>query len=262
MDYLLSKLNSEATLFLLVFVRISGIFIMCPVFGRKNVPAYFKIGFSLLLSYAIIGFHDLPQGIVINNFTEMAFYVIKELLVGLIIGYITSLFFSTLLLAGQIIDAQIGFGIASVFDPQNNIQVPLVGNINNLVALLLFFTLNGHHTLLQLLFYTFSLLPIGKVWLDPTLSDVIVQIFIKLFVLSFKIALPLIAAAFLCEIGLGILIKIIPQLNVFVIGIPLKVLIGLFALFLFIPVYIGVLNGAFQTMFDDIGNVLRRMAIQ
>jgi flagellar biosynthetic protein FliR len=262
MGIILEHILSNFEILLLFFARISGLLFISPIFGRRNIPAIFKIGLALGLSYIMVVYYPFPKYTVeITTYIQLVYYVIKELLIGLIMGYITLLTFSALLLAGQLIDTQIGFGVIHVLDPYTNIQVPLVGNFNNALAMIVFFAIDGHHTLIQLLFHSFDIIPVGKVKMDFNMAIPIVGMFIKSFVLGLKIAIPIMASAFLSEVAFGILVKLSPQMNIFVIGIPFKILIGLIMLFLIVPVYIGILNGTFHVMFENIESIMQGMGI-
>ncbi|WP_092281785.1 flagellar biosynthetic protein FliR [Caldicoprobacter faecalis] len=254
-------LNFDAVL--LVLARISGMFFMSPVFGRRNVPAIFTIGLILALTYtAVVCYPVHEQPIDISSYTELAFYIMKELLIGLIMGYLVLLAFSAFLLAGQLIDTQIGFGIVHVLDPHTNIQIPLVGNFNNVLAMVLFFAMDGHHTLIRLLVYSFEALPPGKVVLTGDIAVPLFKMFGEYFVLGLKMTVPVIASALLVEAVFGILVRVIPQMNIFVIGLPSKILVGLLILFLMIPACIRVMDGAFNSMFKGIRSIIQGLSLQ
>lgn len=248
---------------LLVLARISGMFFMSPVFGRRNVPSIFTIGLMLSLTCLTAAYYPGQQHpIYISSYIQLFYYIIKELLIGLIMGYIVFLTFSAFLLAGQLMDTQIGFGIVHVLDPHSNIQIPLVGNFNNVVAMVFFFAIDGHHTLIRLLMYSFEILPPGKAMVTSDLTVPIVNMFIEFFILGLKIAIPVIASAFLAEVMFGILVRAIPQMNIFVIGLPFKILVGLVVLFLMVPVYVSVINGAFNSMFKGIKTIIQGLSLQ
>lgn len=170
--------------------------------------------------------------------------------------------FSALLLAGQLIDTHIGFGVVNVLDPHHNIQIPLIGNFYNVLALVLFFAMNGHHSLIRLLVYSYEVMPPGKVSIDSNISIVILGMFIEYFVLGVKLAVPVIASAFLAEVVFGILIRVMPQMNIFIIGLPFKILLGLAMLFFMIPVYVNLFEGVFDNMLKAIRSVIQGMGIQ
>jgi len=259
MQQFISVIYNKLPLFLLVFFRMTGLFMLSPIFGRRNVPNPLKVGFSFLMAVILVETLSADYSVDFTNLYGFIFLAIKELMVGLIMGYVTTLFFSAFILAGQIMDVQIGFGMAQVFDPQYNTQLPLMGNLMNMIALLVFFSLDGHHSLIRILFETYGLIPPGTVMIQAPVYGRLVEIFITTFAMAVKIAIPVMAAALLTEAALGIMVRAVPQMNVFVVGIPLKIVLTLVVLLLFIPVYIRFLGGTFDRMFDEIKGVLLRM---
>ncbi|MDD3839694.1 MAG: flagellar biosynthetic protein FliR [Clostridia bacterium] len=259
MDTLLSSYSLNLSGFLLVLVRMSGIFILSPIFGGRSLPTYFKIGIAFFCSLIVLNTIDVKAVHDISNIYIWALMVAKELLIGLTIGYVTALFFSAFFIAGQIIDTQIGFGIVNVIDPQNNIQVPIVGNLYNIIALLVFFALNGHHILIKALFDSYKYIPLGQAMLDVNTAHDIIDIFSHVLIISVKISLPVVAVTLLVDVAMGIFARTIPQMNVFILGIPAKIILGLIVILLFIPFFVYFLDGVFGQMLNDLGNVIKRM---
>lgn len=250
---------------ILIFCRIAGLFIMSPIFSKQSIPIYWKIMLSVFLSYIVFSFKlstTVLNNRVIGHPLNLLINVLKEILLGVIFGYITTIMFSAILLAGQLIDTQIGFGMVNVLDPQSNIQVPLLGNFNNIIALLLFLIIDGHHTLVNLLVASFDIIPIGQITIEQDIYIILVTIFKNAFGLAFKMALPIVGAALITESILGLMSKSIPQINVFAVGIPIKIFIGLITLFFFIPAYIALLKGNFSDMLKDIKGLMEAMSIE
>lgn len=245
--------------FLLIWLRVTGLFIMSPVFGRRNQPNIHKIGFSFVLTYILTNmmlFEDYPR---YTGMFEYTFACIKELLLGISIGYITTVFFSLAITAGKIMDNQIGFGLADVFDVNINSQMPLLGNFFNFLILLMFFALDGHQVLIKFLFNSFNIIPPGQAVINTNIGIMIINAFVYTFTLAVQLSIPLIAAALILEAALGVLIRTVPQMNIFIVGIPLRIGVGLIVLFLVIPVYLKCFGNIFDKMFvyiDDVFKVL------
>ena len=259
MEITFAQYANAFPMFILIFCRVAGLFIMSPIFSKQNIPMYWKIMFSILLSYVIFGFESFTATPQIDSPLNLFIFIIKELIIGFIFGYMTTVMFSAILLAGQLIDTQIGFGMVNILDPQNNIQVPLLGNFNNIIALLLFLIINGPHTLIKLLVTSFEMIPIGQVMLNQDIYLDLVTLFSQAFELAFKMSLPIVGAALITESVMGLMSKSIPQMNIFAIGIPAKIFIGLITLFFFIPAYIGLLRGSFSNMLKNIKSVMEAM---
>lgn len=248
--------------FVLIFIRVSAIFTFSPVFGRKNAPAILKIGFSIVLSYILLSVYP-PQQAEESMTIEVYSYTLaclKELLVGLVIGYVTVLFFSIAYTAGQLIDIQIGFGMAQLFDPQAGSQVTINSSLLNITLLLCIFLTNGHHSLIRILSNTFAVLPPGDFSINLGVISVLLTVFVSTFVMGVQVAMPIIAATFLAEVCLGILMRSVPQMNMFVIGIPLKLIVGLILLVMISPVFVQVTSPLFEGMFNNINNMMEGLA--
>ncbi|HHU64397.1 MAG TPA: flagellar type III secretion system protein FliR [Clostridiales bacterium] len=262
MEELLSEFYRNFGKFLLVFTRMTGLFILSPIFGRRNVPPYLKIGFCFLISVIIVDIVPGAENILGQNLLAFSLKIGGELLIGLIIGYITTLTFYTLFTAGQIIDTQIGFGIVNVMDPRNEIQVPMVGNFLFILALLLFFMANGHHMLIKFLYESYGLLPVGQINIEYNMVFTILEIFIGTFIIAVKLAVPILAALLLTEAALGILARTVPQMNIFVVGMPLRIIIGMLTLYFIMPLFAAIMEYIFDDMYSNITVILRGLAGQ
>ncbi len=255
MDFF-ALLQNQIGFFLLIFVRITGIFIMAPVFGSKNVNKYIKAGLALIITYILFPLTFNSAVIIPEHFLPYLFIVLGELIVGLIIGFVSSLVFSAIQMSGQLLDMQIGFGVINIIDPQSGGQVPLIGNFKYILALIIFLATNGHHVLLSALFASFKLIPVTGVIVHTTLTEFIVNMVSGTFVIALKISMPILITIIITDIALGILARTMPQMNIFVVGVPGKILVGLFVLSLALPFYIIFLEMAFNGMYKDIFQLL------
>lgn len=255
MDFF-ALMQNQVAFFLLIFVRITGIFMMTPIFGSKNINKYIKVGLALIITYILFPL-AFQNGVTIpEHFLPYLFVVMGELVIGLIIGFVSSLVFSSIQMAGQLLDMQIGFGVINIIDPQSGTQVPLIGNFKYILALLLFLATNGHHVLLSALFSSFKLVPVTGFTVQAALSDFIINMVSGTFVIALKISMPILITIIITDIALGILARTMPQMNIFVVGVPGKILIGLFVLSLALPFYIIFLEMAFNGMYKDIFRLL------
>jgi len=258
----LEQIIPEFELFLLMFMRMSGLFLILPVFGTRNVPVIFRIGLALSLAYLVMRFYNLPDDFTMETYIQLAYFSLIELVVGLGMGYISIVAFSTLIMAGQLIDTHLGFGLVNIFDPQSGMEVSLMGKFKNIFAIVVFFAIDGHHALIMLIMESLEIIPVGDVRLDTGAFLGILEIFVYFFTFAVMISIPVIAATFLVEIIFGIIVRTIPQMNIFVLGIPLKIVIGLIALYMLIPVYMDVMEGMFgdmiRAMQDYIGKIVLR----
>lgn len=259
MNDVLYLLMDKFTLFLLILVRMSSLFVVTPVFGGRNVPSYLKIGLAFFCSVILVTLLK-DANIEYTNIYSYAALILKELAIGIILGYTSYLVISALYLAGQIIDIQIGFGMVNVLDPMHDTQVPLTGNFIYIISILFFLMINGHHVLLTALFKSYNVLPINSFAFNDVLFNNMMNIFFQTFAIGFKISVPVLAASLLTEIALGILAKTVPQMNVFVVGMPLKVGVGLLTLFAMMPLFIATMDVTFDKMYSFIYLIIKSMA--
>jgi len=216
--------------FVLMLIRVTVVMMTAPVLGNTRIPGQVKIGFSLavtLLLYLALRPAPLPEP---GNILSLAGAVCGEVFAGLIVGYTAYLLFSGIQMAGQVVDIQVGFGLVNVLDPSGGQQVSILGEFYYLIAMLFFLAVDGHHALIKALGDSFSLLPAGSIaWLDqaskagPLLSG----FFTKLFIIAFQVAAPSIAVLFLTNLSMGLLSRTLPSMNVFVVGMPLNVMVGI-----------------------------------
>lgn len=244
--------------FLFVFIRMTGFFVVTPIFSRKNIPSIYKVVFALFISTLIVNFITINMSL--TNIEDIIVVVINEFCFGILLGFITYLYFTSLYIAGQIIDMQIGFGMVNVFDPQSNAQVPIIGNFYYIIALLFLFTINGHHILVKAIINSYDIVPIGYTICLTDLTTRFVGIFTQLFIIGFKVSSPILAAIFLSNVLLGILARTVPQMNVFVVGMPFKIFIGIITLIIIVPLYIFALQHIFEDMYEEIFNFMKVIA--
>jgi flagellar biosynthetic protein FliR len=262
-EQLLNISEQQITYMLLLFLRVTGLFALSPVLGRRNVPAAVKIGLSLLISYIFLAVYP-PQPaaamtLSAENLLPYVLLAIKELLIGLVIGYMTTLFFDVVMMAGQVMDVQIGFGMAQIFDPDMQAQVSFVGSFLNYGLLLYFFAVNGHHALIKIMYLSFGQIPVGQVALQTNIVDVCIKAFSIAVSMAMSVALPIIAAEIILEVVMGIMIRSVPQLNIFVVGLSVKIIAGLFALMLLMPFFAAYGDKIFAALFTWIDAALKGM---
>ncbi len=247
---------TQLFLFELILMRMTGFVELSPIFGRTNVPITVRAGFSLLLTVFV--FSSIPAVVPPQPQSIIEFTVIMliELCIGFTIGLVMRLFVAVIQLGGHMIDTQMGFTMAQVYDPSTQSQMSVTATMLNVLFIMIFFAQNGHYTLIRIMVTSSDILPYGTATFAPAISEYIVQIFLSYVVLSVKLALPIMAAELMGVIGMGILMKAIPQINAFVINIDLKVLLGLSLLFVFmLPISEFILSIEVQMM-KDIQNVL------
>ena len=216
--------------FALVFIRVVTALAVLPVFGHSAFPAMAKVGLagaiSLLIMPMLVMQLPSPSGTILDFFLLS----MRETICGLLLGFAGHFLFYAVEIAGQLVGFQAGFSIVSSIDPNTESQSTVITQFYNIVALLIFVTMNGHHLLLQALTDSFKVVPIGQFFVDGRLSEWTLTIVTKIMIDGIRLAAPLMVTLFLTDIGLGILTRVAPTMNVFVLGFPMKVAITLLML--------------------------------
>lgn len=234
--------------FLLVLVRVSSFFVTLPLFSYRTLPATHRIGIAFFVSWIMFLSMDKPA-LEIDGFYYML--IMKEAMVGLFIGLVAYMIFAAIQIAGSFIDFQMGFAIANVIDPQTGAQSPLIGQYLYTFALLFLLSINGHHLLLDGVFYSYQFVPMEQLWIpfgNENVIEYVIKAFNSMFIIAFQMSLPVVGSLFLVDIALGIVARTVPQLNVFVVGLPLK-----------IGVSFVVLIISMSMMFMLVGNLVENM---
>jgi flagellar biosynthetic protein FliR len=252
-------LQNQMGFFFLIFIRISGFTVVAPIFSSKNVPAYIKIGFSLAIAYILYPFFYNSDVRIPESLFPYILILFEEFVVGLVIGFVSSMIFYAVQSAGNILDMQIGFGIVNIFDPLSGQQLPLVGNFKYILALIVFLSMNGHHVLLTALVDSFKLVPVMGVVFHTELVGILVDMVVGIFIIAIKICMPVLVALLLTDMALGVLARTMPQMNIFIVGVPGKIIVGIFVLSLALPAYIAFLEVAFNGMYSNIYHLMANL---
>lgn len=241
--------------FLLVFIRITAFFVTLPLFSYRTIPAVHKVGFAFFLG--VVSFSTLNDPPILKVDGYYFLLLGKEILVGLLLGLIAYIMLSAVQIAGSFIDFQMGFAVANVIDPQTGAQNPLVSHFLYTMALMFMLSINAHHMLLDGVFYSYQYIPVDQLisFSGEGLAEFIMTRFNHMFVIAFQMSAPVVASLFLVDLALGIVARTVPQLNVFVVGLPLKIA----ASFIMLIVCMGVLFYSVQLLFEQIIRTMRNL---
>lgn len=241
---------SQFTLFLYVLMRMTGFVVFNPILGRRGIPGIVRSGFSLVLAVTVVSFTG-GTAEVPSTFIEFAVKLFLELSVGFLLGMAMQIFLYIPVMAGEIVDTQMGMTMAKTYDAGSQASMSVTSTLLNVLMLMLFFSANGHYTLFRIVLISGDIVPFGQAALGQDVTNAVAELFITCTLLGVKLALPVLAAELMGQVGMGILMKVIPQINVFAINIELKIVIGLFmVMFLMIPFsefFLGVEN---QMLFE------------
>lgn len=247
---------AQLYLFELIFMRMSGFLLFNPLLGRSNLPAMVKTGMALVLSILVFGTAGtgVPQP---DTLVELAFRLLLELGIGLVLGFVMRVVFSVVQIGGEVIDTQMGMTMAQIDDASSQANLSVTASLLNILLILDFFAENGHYTLMRLLTTSGELVPYGAAALGDGVYAYVIELFLACMLLAVKLAMPILAAELLGEVGMGVLMKAIPQINAFVINIELKVIIGLLLFFLLLTPINEFLLELESGMLSELGRILR-----
>ena len=253
-------LQSSVAVFLLMLTRVSGIFVAAPFFGSMNIPVYFRAGAAFAMTLLLFPVVN-DMGIVMAPPTVImyGYYVLSELFIGWLIGFVAYMVLSAINMAGKVMDMQVGFAVVNVMDPTSGQQVPLIGSfLYNLTIIVLLVT-DGHHMIISALMESFRVVPMLELSPDQSLPMLIAKLTTGIFLTGMKIAMPLTFAILLTNVGLGILARTMPQLNIFVVGLPLQIMIGMTTLLMLLPFYVMYLDVIFDAVYGNISLALKTL---
>ncbi len=246
-------------LFLLVMVRFSGLLVSAPVLGSSNFPVQAKIGlafFGAMLVTPTLPMlaEDLPDAVL--GYAGLA---IGEFFIGVMVGFVVGLVFAAVQVGGQIMDLQTGFGMMNVFNPALETQFPIFGFFLFILAVLYMLVANLHHVMILAFVHTFDVIPIGGFMAEPALLWEISRWGDDMFIDGLIIAAPVAAAMMLAYVTMGLIGRVIPQIQLFVVGFPITIATGLMVVALSIGLYVQLLDGVFDRTFIRVDTLIRGM---
>lgn len=246
-------------LLLLIILRTSGLFLMAPILGHRNVSSMIRAGLLILLSLILVSSLALDPLPVAGSIWQLAGLAFRELLVGVIVGMVFNLLFLAIHTAGGMLGYQMGFAVVTQYDANLSGQVSTLGRLWYIVAVLIFLTINGHHLMIRAFADSYELIPPGAAFAGGTFTDMFIRLTAYVFVLALKIIAPVTVTLFMTDVALGTIAKTMPTLNVFFMGMPLKIAIGLTVMAMAMPVAAWVFQraiGYFDTQLDLVLNAL------
>ena len=244
--------SGDFTYFLLMLARMSGCVFFNQIFGRRNLPVIFKISISLFLTITVYGMLPPGEDLIVSTTIEYMLLVIKELFLGFLIGHIISLFFSTVVISGEIMDMQTGMSMSKIYDPSSNLSMGIIGSFLNVIFIMVFFSANGHLTLIKIFITSCKLIEIGNFTIPQQLFFNMVEMLQQILILALKLSMPIMAVEIILEAGIGILMKAIPQIQVFSVNVQLKILVGLLLIIVLVPTFATFIDNTITLMFDTI----------
>ncbi len=226
----------------LVTARVGTFLMSVPILGIRGVPVPVKIALSMWLSVVVVS--NVPTGTLPMSPGDLALAMLRESLVGMVMAFVVVVFFAALQYAGQILGVQIGFAMVNVIDPQSQTNVSVISQIYNIVAVLIFLAVDGPLILIRSITESFYAVAPGAVRISQTGIFEVAKAASSIFSLGLQIALPVVVTLLLVSLSMGILGRTVPQLNILVVGFPIKIMVGIFIITACIPFFADwVLDG-------------------
>ena len=233
---------------LLATVRLSALLLLSPLFSIAQVPTKIKAIWILAIAFALISGLHTNHDFIPTTTGELLIAVTHEALIGALLAFGVFTAFATFLVGGRLLDFQMGFGVASLIDPATRSHNPLLGTVLSLTAVAVFFAINGHHMLLKGLAYSFEHLPIGGGVSGIEIENLIIQ-FGLMFTYGLAVVAPAVMTLLLIDIGMAVAARTMPQVNMFIVGFPIKIFTGLVVLALSINYLTPLLERVFGSIF-------------
>jgi flagellar biosynthetic protein FliR len=249
--------DSHILTFLALLARVLGVLLFAPLIGTRFVPTGARVGIALAVTVML-----LPQVPLVRPPSEplvsYALLALRQLAVGMALGLAASLLMACAQMGGEILDVHMGIGAAQLFDPTVGEQASVLGRAHHVVATMVFLTLNGHHWLLLSIFRSLQLVPLDGPFAPGALPfDAIFTLAWRSLEIALRIAAPGVAALFLADAALGLIARAVPQMNVFFVGIPPKIMIGLIVLGLAAPFIVAAMSGVISELPYQLDAILR-----
>jgi flagellar biosynthesis protein FliR len=242
------------TLFL-IFLRVTSMLYLFPVFSSSQVPHQVRLGLGGLIAFLV--YHVIPVQHLTGGAFELIVGASAQVLLGVVVGFVASLVFVGIQFAGELIDLQVGFAIANVLNPQTQQNITIIGEFQLALATLIFLVTNSHYFFIQGIAGSFNLIQLPYINLDPSVAGNLALFFAQSFLIVFKIAAPVVVALFLTNVALAFMARVAPQMNVFVIGLPVQVAVGFTMMIIAIPLLAIVGPQIFQTVSGQMDAVMR-----
>ncbi len=247
---------------LLIFLRVAAIVFNTPIFDTPTIPIVFKAGLAFAVSILLLPVVDTVVYVADLSLVAFVIGICSEIAIGIAIGLSIKLLFTGIQLAGQVVGLQMGLAMANVMDPTSSVQIPIIAQFYNLTAMLVFLAVNAHHMFFRAIVDSYRVLPPMAMQINSQMVELMMKLAANMFVIGIKVGAPLIAVMLLVSVGLGLVARTVPQMNIFIVGMPLKILIGLVFMIIVAPYLTLFFIDLFSTYQGTLLNLIRMMAVR
>jgi len=245
---------------LLVFVRVTAMLALVPIFSQTQIPRLVRFGLGLMLALILV--RTVPTMTPLGGLGELTVAILAQVFVGLVFGFVAFLLFTGIQFAGEIIDTQIGFAVVNIINPLTSQNVTVIGELELALATLLYLAADAHHVLIVGIAGSFQIVPLPYAGAPELVAGDVMRFFAQSLFIVFQIAAPVAIALFLVNVMLGLMARVAPQMNVFVVGFPIQISIGLVMLIVSLPLLGAVFPSLVDTSARQLDTVLRAMGPQ
>lgn len=247
---------------ILVFLRISGILFVIPAFGENTVPVRVKAGLAILITFMVFPLvrADVPNLEKEAQTFAIVIAIIGEILIGVTIGFAARLIFAGIQYAGEVMGVNMGFYMINIIDPISSTQVNKIAEFQYMIALLVYLALDAHHIFIAAIINSYQMVAPFGYHFSGTLMRAISVFSGELFITAVKIAAPIMAVLFFTNTGLGIVARTVPQINIFIVGFPIQISVGLIFFGLSAPLFVAMVQMAMTRMSLEVQTLLKLMS--
>lgn len=257
MDRLLAELAPQAALFILIATRLSAMMVVAPVFSSRSVPVRLKAGLVIVISWISLPLVAEQGGQVPDGVVALALLTLKEAVIGLAFGLVAQFLFAAVQTAGAFIDVNAGFAVSQTLDPASGVNISILGRWYNLIAISSFLALGGHQLLVAGVVRSFELAPPLS---NPDLTAVVTGVLARaddILLVVVQIGAPIVGALLVTDVTLGVISRSVPQMNVFIVGLPLKIVVALAGSAILLPAFVALTSSLAIRMFSDMSQIMR-----
>jgi flagellar biosynthesis protein FliR len=246
----ISLLPALAAAFILAFARVGAMVMLLPGLGEANIPVRVKLGIALLLTLIILPLHRAAYHVDMNSMTSLLVLMLQEIIIGVVLGATARVTLSALSVAGSVIAQQLGLGFVTSVDPTQGQQGLLIGNFLTILGITLLFATDSHHLVISALNESYRIFSPGETILTGDVADLATRAFAAAFKIGMQLSAPFLVFGLVFNIGLGVLARLMPQMQVYFVGVPLSIMVGflIFALVLtammgtYLDYFVGVMH--------------------
>ena len=243
----------------LIMFRAGALLMTVPVFGHASIPRLVRVWLMVIIAVLVFPAATVSEIQLPSTTFHLAMVILSELAVGFSMGFAIIIIFSAVQFAGHLIGLQMGLAVANIMDPMSSVQISIIGEFYYLVSLMVFILIDGHHHVIEALVLSYELIPISGAVFNAGLGEFIIILTGSLFIVGLKLSAPVIITLFIVNIVMGIVARTVPQMNVFIVGFPLAIGVGLIMIRFSLPFFKVVFINAFRAIENDILSIVRML---